>query len=462
MTSRLRTYCSIILGVWLSVALSGCHGSKYFTKVGAKQEAAGLTPEAAESYYAALLKNRSNVDAQIGLKKNGQLYLNNLLNDFAKQKNFGSNKDAVYAYHKALDYKNKIRNAGVTLQIAEFYEADYASCKNAYLTQLYEEGTSLLEEQKFGDAEKKFSEIKKLDPEFKDAQELGDIAYLEPLYNQAKAEMELKHYRAAYELLGKVIQKREEYKDARNLRKSCLAMGTYTIAILPFENATTTTGVDARAAAYTLEALTKIKDPFLRVVDREHTEAILQEQKLQLSGIVDQNTAVVVGELVGAQALLTGTVLNYSERRGTMRSKQRDAFVEYKEKVLNKEDGKYYMQSRYKPTTYTEYYNSNSATVSFQYKLISLKTGEIIKTEIIDKEISDEVLFGRFDGDYNSLFPASQGGLNLNGQDKRALNALMQGRQELKSAADLSNDAFNQIGSKMQTEIAAVMKSLVQ
>ena len=458
----LRTFCSIMLAVCLSVALTGCHGSKYFTKIGAKQEAAGLTPEAAESYYTALLKKRSNVDAQIGLKKNGQLFLNSLLNDFAKQKNFGSNKDAVYAYYKAVDYKNKIQNSGVTLQIAEFYEQDYTTCKNAYLTQLYEEGTTLLEAQKFADAEKKFAEIKKIDPEFKDAEELGDIAYLEPLYNQAKSEMELKHYRAAHDLFAKVIQKRAVFKDAALLKKSCLSIGTYTIAILPFENATSTTGLDARAAAYTLEALTKINDPFLRIVDREHTEAILQEQKLQLSGIVDQNTAVVVGELVGAQALLTGTVLNYSESRGTMRSKQRDAYVEYKEKVLNKEDGKYYMQSKYRPTTYTEYYNTNSTNVSFQYKLISLKTGEIIKTEIIDKEINDEVLFGRFDGDFNRLFPASQGGLNLNGQDKRALNGLMQGRQELKSTTDLSNDAFNQISTKMQSEISSVMKNLVQ
>ena len=45
----LRKSYSIILAVCLSVAIAGCHGSKYFTKVGAKQEAAGLTPEAAES-----------------------------------------------------------------------------------------------------------------------------------------------------------------------------------------------------------------------------------------------------------------------------------------------------------------------------------------------------------------------------------------------------------------------------
>ena len=33
------------------------------------------------------------------------------------------------------------------------------------------------------------------------------------------------------------------------------------------------------------------------------------------------------------------------------------------EKVLNKTDGLYYMQTRYKPATYTEYYNSRTRDV---------------------------------------------------------------------------------------------------
>lgn len=68
-------------------------------------------------------------------------------------------------------------------------------------------------------------------------------------------------------------------------------------------------------AAYTLSSLTEIKDPFLKVVDRENMMAILQEQKLQLSGVVDDKTAVEVGKLVGAQVILTGTVLKFEEKK---------------------------------------------------------------------------------------------------------------------------------------------------
>ena len=458
----MRTFIYSLCILSLIVMVGGCQNSKHFTKLAAKQEAAGLTHEAANNFYTALIKNRSNVDAQIGMKKTGQLVLNEMLNDFAKQKNFGSNREAVYAFHAAKDYHNKIKNAGVTLLLADYYETDYRQSKDAYLTELYEAGTALLEEQKFEEAELKFKEVRKLEPDYKDSKDLADIAYLEPLYSKGVEQMKLGNYRSAYDNFELVIKRKATYKEADPLQKQCVQKGQFTIAIHSFENASGTPGLDSKVGAYTLEALTNISDPFLRVVDREHMAAILQEQKLQLSGVMDQNTAVVVGELVGASALLTGTVLSYSETKGTLRSKTRDGYQEYKEKVLNKEDGKYYYQSRYKPVKYTEYYNKNTCTVSFQYKLISLKTGEIIQTEIIEKTIDDEVLYGKFDGEVNTLYPAHSNGPNLNGNDKRALNSLMNGNQQMRNFSELSNDLFGQVTSKMKSEVTRVVKEQVK
>lgn len=442
--------------------LSACQSSKHYSKLGAKQEAAGLIDEAASSYYTSLSKKRSNLDAQIGLKKNGQLVLNKMLGEFSKQKNFGTKKEAVYAFHQARAYRDRVKAVGITLELADFYLSDYNEVKNAYLKDLYDEGTDLLEEEKYDEAKTRFDEIRELDPGYKDAKDLGDIAYLEPLYQEGNKAMAIGHFRAAYENFAKVTEKKVDYKNAAALKAECLQKGTYTVALLSFENASGVTGLDAKVSAYTLEALTAIQDPFLRVVDREHMEAIIKEQQLQLSGIIDENTAVKVGSLVGAQALLTGTVLSFSEKKGTLRSKQRDGYTAYQERVLNKTDGKYYMQTRYKPCTYTEYYNSNSCSVSFQYKLINLQTGEILKTEIIQKELSDEVLYGKYEGDASNLFPAGQGGPNLNIQDKRALLNMMQARQDLKSSGELSNALFNNVSSQMSGSIASIVKEVVK
>lgn len=444
------------------IFLVACQGSKHFTKLAAKQEAAGLTTEAANSYFIALQKKRTNVDAQIGMKKNGQLVLNQMLNEFARERSFGTNRSAVYAYHKARDYQSKIQNVGITLDIAEFYKIDYENSKNAFLTELYEEGTTLLEQEKYADAETRFAEIRTLDPNYKDSKDLADVAYMEPLYSKAVAAMNMQHYREAYNNFDLVVKRKIDYKEAKNLKNQCLEKGMYTIALLPFVNSTATTGLDAKVSAYTLEALTNINDPFLRVVDREHMQAILQEQKLQLSGVVDDATAVNVGQLVGAQAILTGTVLSYVPKSGTTRSKSKEAYEAYKVKKQNPDDGKYYYETRYKPVTYTEYYNSTSCSVSFQYKLINLSTGEIIKTEIIEKTITDEVTYARYDGSVNDLYPSAGNTVSLNAQDRRNLQNMMSARQETKPLGELSNELFNIISKQMSSEIGNAVLKIVQ
>ncbi|MDA3850035.1 MAG: hypothetical protein PF447_02055, partial [Spirochaetaceae bacterium] len=48
---------------------------------------------------------------------------------------------------------------------------------------------------------------------------------------------------------------------------------------------------------------------FLILVEREELERILEEQRLGLSGLLDQETASEAGELLGARYLLTGSLI---------------------------------------------------------------------------------------------------------------------------------------------------------
>ncbi|MFM7814554.1 MAG: hypothetical protein ACKO66_08570 [Flavobacteriales bacterium] len=122
----------IVVIVLSIVLLTSCHGSKYYTKLGAKQESAGLVNEAADSYYNALLKKRSNFDAQVGLKKNGQFVLSSLLSEFSKEKNFGTHRTAVDAYARATAYRDKVAYVGVKLDIPDFYVQDYEKSKKTH------------------------------------------------------------------------------------------------------------------------------------------------------------------------------------------------------------------------------------------------------------------------------------------------------------------------------------------
>jgi hypothetical protein len=181
-----------------------------------------------------------------------------------------------------------------------------------------------------------------------------------------------------------------------------------------------------------------------------------------LSGVVDEATAVSVGQLVGAQAILTGTVLNYSTRTGQVRSQNVNAYEAFKVKKLNNEDGKYYFETRYKPVTYTQFTNSNSCSVSFQYKLINLKTGELIKTDIIEKSVIDEVNYASYGGNLNDLYPANGNNVSFNQNERRSMLNMMSARQELKPTGELSNELFNVVSKQLSGEIERAVKTIVK
>lgn len=449
-----------IFFILVVVSLVSCKGPKYYTKLGTKQEASGLTTEAANSYYTALMRKRSYIDAQIGMKRTGQTVLNQKMAEFGRKKTMGTAKEGVYAYLEADDYRKKISNAGVNLEVSQMYLDDFDAAKAQYVSELYEKGTMHLEREEYRDAEVTFKELTKFDPNFKDAKDLGDVAYLEPLYKDGKAMLEAGRYRSAYESLNKVLAKKSNYKNSLDLKNQSLEKGTITVALLPFSNGTRTQNAEVNMSAYTLSALTNIKDPFLRVVDREHMMAILQEQKLQLSGVVDDATAVEVGKIVGAQVILTGTVLKYDEKRGTVNRETRTAYQSYSEKQVS--NGQEVVVTKYKPVDYSSYYGKSYCSMDAQVKLISLKTGELLRTNMITKKLEDEVYYAKSDYDRNSLFPGEGGRVETASDKVQAFRGLFNARKELKSVDELNGDLYRAVTNEMAEQVKSLMLELVR
>jgi tetratricopeptide (TPR) repeat protein len=273
--------------------ITGCSGSKSFSKKGEKLDEAGLYAEAADMYFQSLQRNRKNVDAIAGLKKTGQRVLDDKLSEFFKANSMGAAKGtAVEAFLTAQAYADRAQMLGVTLEIPDHYKTDYAQVKGEYLVELYTEGQDLMAKQDFKAAEVVFAKIAALEPNYKDANSLQSIAYVEPLYRSGKASLDAGKYRAAYADLDKVVAKDAAYKDAAVLRQETLDKGRYSVAVVPFTStAQQRKDLATVVQAYAITALTESNDPFLKVVDRENIDRILAEQRLGMSGVVDEATA---------------------------------------------------------------------------------------------------------------------------------------------------------------------------
>ena len=184
----MRKFLPIIL-LALAVVASGC-ASKRLAKKGLKFEEAGMYEMAAELYYQSLAANQKNVDAAVGLKKNGQRLLDEKSMQVHKAYFDGNDKQTVYAYLDAKTYHDKVKALGVTLNLSETSQGYFDEAKPRYLQSLYSEARVLLDEEKFKESEAKFAEIKSIDPSYQGIDEHMKVAVAEPVYREGLSFLE--------------------------------------------------------------------------------------------------------------------------------------------------------------------------------------------------------------------------------------------------------------------------------
>ena len=83
------------------------------------------------------------------------------------------------------------------------------------------------------------------------------------------------------------------------------ATSTKNIAVVAFKNDRVglSSKIESNLASYRIE-----NEPFFTIVSRSDLNQVLKEQKLQNSGLVETKDIVEVGELIGAQAIISGNV----------------------------------------------------------------------------------------------------------------------------------------------------------
>lgn len=441
-----------------ATVLAGCTGSKGLAKRGMQLEDAGMYTDAANFYFNALMRNNNNVEARIGLTNTSRKVLNDKLDTFSRHKAMDEHKDALNAYLDAIGYKERVARLGISHDIAAHYEEDFEYSKSIVLHELYEKGTSLMAEKRFDEAKAVFQEITKIEPGYEDVVTLKGIAKNEPLYQSAMIHFDNRDFRKAYYELDKIYQNDESYRDVAVLREECLNLGKYPVALAPFENASGARDIEKRVYAFFVTALAQIEDPFLRIVERDNMDAILNEQRLSLSGIIDERTATQVGNLLGAKALINATVLSYSSKPGRVQRTAKDGYESYTVRLFNNETQQHYNEVRYKPVKYTEYYNRNEVRMSVQYTAISLESGEVLFSRIVDRTEEDQMYYAAYDGEVNNLLPAGPNGVLTSNRDRSRLQNLIRAPRTLSSVDELNNAAYTAAAETLRQDLIQFMR----
>ena len=441
-------FSAITLGI-------GCSGSKAYTKRGLKMEEVGMMPQAANFFYTAVQKKPTNTDALAGLQRAGQWVLNDHLRQFDEARMANDRARAVAAFEAAEAYDARVARLGIRLLFIESARQAYAQVKDAHMDELYQAGLQALETEDFENALTQFEEVVRLQADYEDAAHLADVAYCEPRYREATGAIEREHWRTALNALNGTIGRDPQFKDASELKSMVLEKGRFAIALVDFDNGSNRSGMETKLRSFVQQSVAESTDPFLLLVDRENQALILQEQQLALSGVLDGNSSVEVGSMLGAKAILKGTIVSCDVRTSSLQKFDRQGFESYKVEKVN-EEGKKVYDTRYRSVTYQEYQRTRAVDLTIQIQLISLETGKTEMSEILTRSSRDQVEYVRYSGNARNLYPANSSG-EVSRAGRSGLAQKMKARTELKSESSMVDalvvDCSNGIRGLVETEL---------
>jgi curli biogenesis system outer membrane secretion channel CsgG len=462
MNRLIKILCVCLISISIGATFSSCNGAKAYVKKAQKMEEAGATWKASQHYFTALSKKPDNVDALIGLKRAGQIILSRYLAKFDEAQLYGNREEAIKQFQNAEIYYSNVARVGVTLAFPQAKRTLFEAVKNAHVEEIYVEANEHLELNNYYDAQILFEQIEELVPGFKDADLLGDYAFCKPTYEIADKAMVDGRYRTAYKLFNSVVHRDDSYKDAANRKAEALETGLFTIALMKFENGSNKNNIHTKVSSYVEQKLMSSSDIFLKVVDRESIEMILQEQQLELSGLTS-GAELEVGSLLGAKAILKGTVVECFTNKSQLRYETKKGFEEYRVQKINPENGKKYYVKKYRPATYREYTRDSNTKITLSIKLVSMETGTVLSSATVNASQTDKVKYATYNGNNNSLYPENVlGQVDLYGTKRTKLQSLLNSRQSLLNESVLIDNCAKTISSKVLTEVELILHDLIK
>lgn len=415
--------------------------------------------QAADAYLRSLTANRNNIDAIVGLKRARQHVLNERSLKAIKAYENDDLKQAVYTYLDAEKFKNLASSLGVELSISNMATDYFNDAKPNYVEKIYAEAQSLLDAEKFKDAELLLTEVKRLQPDYGNTQDMLKISKCEPLYRQAKQFMDAAQYRKAYANLDKIVKDFTNYKDSRDLRDEALQKATITIRVTDFKSTTYNSKSIAKSVqAEAVSQLNALNNPFVKVIDVQSTDKIIEEQQRS----VTTGSDLEIGKLLAAKALLSGEVSVIEVTQGKLNKTEKRGYIREETKTKDPKTGEEKVNVTYRKVIYWVYNQKNSVSVALKFQLTSTETGAVLVSDFIRSNQTDEISYATFDGPSSKLIPgywekinadSPKDVINDNQLDVRNLQELLKVKRNIASVNTLKSNAIEDIAKRTAQKI---------
>ena len=246
------------------------------------------------------------------------------------------------------------------------------------------------------------------------------------------------------------------YKDVVSRYEQARSAGVKRMAILGFED------VGGQAAAYgaLMETITDniisnvFSDPeareFLEIISRDQLEKIMAEQNLSYTGRFDERTVASIGGVAGVHELVVGQITQIIYKRPTpkRRTSQRSRTIKVPsgtEEYVNRK-GETKTRTKYRnqrvSAQFTHTQVESSVTIIGSYKILDVKTGELMDIQNFTTKHEFSAEWGEYTGSEAALE-----------RSDRALIALEQ--QDAPLEQEMVIEAADKLVSKLSDELKA-------
>lgn len=408
----------LLIGAVLGFIESGAQ--KKILKQAFAYESAGLHEQAAESFMEALYKDATKAESIKGLERNAQKVIDDKLSEYFILRNSEELEKAVAQFESVISYQQRLSYFNVKTNIPGYYYEDFENDKSR-LEKLAKEGDKKTQENQ-----------------------------LNELYEKAVRHYETKQYKKAWLDFDSVQRIDPSYKEAVQYLE-LIEEKAMTIAIVPDQISRLM--VDESLRSQLVAEISNLNNPLIRMVSRDNLEKLIEEQKLGLSGIIDEKTAAQLGKLMGVKGMLITKVINQNFVEAQKIQQAKTAYTSSKSKVYNQTTQQTEYQTNYQPVSYNEFSQKNRFILSVQYQLIAVETAEILKADVVDYVFEDVLNYAEYQGDYRSLYPSDGSSIYTKGIERNTFLELFTANRNVLSKKEIEFEATKKLSQKMANSI---------
>ncbi len=233
------------------------------------------------------------------------------------------------------------------------------------------------------------------------------------------------------------------YKDSDQLYEQAHNQGIKRIAVIPFVDKSNKGGQYGGISDMIVDNIVAqvTQDPeaseFLAIVSREQLEQVLREQKLGMGDIIDEQTAIQAGKVLGVHEIVTGkiTTISVNPGRQTDRRETKTAQV-----CLVDGDKGCLQWGNVSATVFIHTLEAN-ATINGSYNIIDVKTAR----QKVNQALNGAYRFSNQWGEYQG--------------DQRAVQGLALGPQQ---SPPVEQDMVNSAATNLANQLARSFKAYVR